>query len=131
MLSRSARKLETALLSCSRQSLPRPARLYSTPTKRVNAPAHATASAPSPDAFPPYMSPEGNSWQHQMEDFLRRQTPYTILPTPSPAAKQKELQAMLITDSATQDLISIVGACLHNLYDVPRAKQVFDDLRES
>ena len=77
------------------------------------------------------MTAEGNSWQHQMEDFLRRQTPYTILPTPSPAAKQKELQAMLITDSATQDLISIVGACLHNLYDVPRAKQVFDDLRTS
>lgn len=77
------------------------------------------------------MSPEANSWQHQMEGFLRRQTPYTILPTPTPAAKTKELQAMLITDSATQDLISIVGACLHNLYDVPRAKQVFDDLRTS
>ena len=131
MLSRSARKLETTLLSCSRQSLPRPARLYSTPTKRANAPGLATASAPSPEAFPAYMAPEGNSWQHQMEDFLRRQTPYTILPTPSPAAKTKELQAMLITDSATQDLISIVGACLHNLYDVPRAKQVFDDLRAS
>ncbi|EIW76844.1 DNA/RNA polymerase [Coniophora puteana RWD-64-598 SS2] len=34
-------------------------------------------------------------------------------------------------DSPTQDQLSVMDACLHNLYDVPRAKQVFEDLRQS
>ncbi|KZT65063.1 hypothetical protein DAEQUDRAFT_677456, partial [Daedalea quercina L-15889] len=129
MLSRSARRLETTLLSCSRQSLPRPARLYSTPSKRANAPALATAFAPPEEAYPAYMPPGEGSWQHEMETFLRRQTPYTILPPPPADGNQKGLQAILFSDTPTQDQISIVGACLHNMYDVPRAKKIFDDLR--
>ncbi|KAH9919050.1 DNA/RNA polymerase [Fomitopsis serialis] len=130
MISRSARKVETTLLSCSRQSLPRPARLYSTPSKRANAPALATASAP-PEPFPAYMPSSSAHSQHDMEDFLRRRTPYTILPTPPLNATAKDLRTILFTDTPTQDLIAVVGACLHNLYDVPRAKSIFDDLRNS
>ncbi|KIY48559.1 hypothetical protein FISHEDRAFT_43178 [Fistulina hepatica ATCC 64428] len=34
------------------------------------------------------------------------------------------------TDSATQDLLAVMNACLHNLYDVRRAKGIFDRMRE-
>jgi DNA-directed RNA polymerase len=64
-----------------------------------------------------------------MHTFLRSRTHYTILPPPLPQDKHSELNDLLYTDSRTQDLIAAMDACLHNGYDVPRAKEIFDDLR--
>ncbi|KAH9837674.1 DNA/RNA polymerase [Rhodofomes roseus] len=71
------------------------------------------------------------SWQDEMEHFLRRRTSYTILPTPPASANASDLRALLFTDTPTQNLISVIGACLHNLYDVRRAQGIFNDLRKS
>ncbi|OCH85018.1 DNA/RNA polymerase [Obba rivulosa] len=65
-----------------------------------------------------------------MQGFLRRRTPYTILPTPLPAETgSSALNDLYFTDSPTQDAVSVMDACLHNLYDVPRAKHIFEQLR--
>ena len=137
MLSRAARlaRLGTTLLPYSRQSLPRPARLYSTPSKRANAPAFAAQQSPftRPD-YPAFMPAEKNQGEPfplstDMKVFLRRRTPYTILPTPLPDDRSSELNQLYFTRSPTQDLFSVMDACLHNLYDVPRAKQIFERLR--
>lgn len=121
-----SRKMETTLLSYSRQSLPRPARLYSTPTKAANAAALATSPISRAGTIPV----EGLAIDTEMQGFLRRRTPYTILPTPLPTdAPSSALHDLYFTDSPTQDLVSVMDACLHNLYDVPRAKQIFEQLR--
>ncbi|KAI0640997.1 hypothetical protein C8Q79DRAFT_892484, partial [Trametes meyenii] len=120
-----------SLASYTRQSLPRPARLYSTPTKKVQAEAVPTPAGPSAD-FPPFMaSPSGSSIHQEMHGFLRRRSQYTILPTPLPSDVAADAVDYMFTDSSTQDSISIVDACLHNLHDVPRAKEIFDRVRES
>jgi len=64
-----------------------------------------------------------------MHTFLRSRTQYTILPPPLPLDKRSELNDLLYTDSPTQDLLAVMDACLHNGYDVPRAKEIFDGLR--
>lgn len=97
----SARRLETTLRTCSRQRLPRAARL-----------AGAVAF-------------------NDMQGFLQRQLPWTILPPPLPDDRKSALNTFLFTDSPTQDQFAVMDACLHNLYDVPRAKQVFERLRKS
>jgi DNA-directed RNA polymerase len=139
MITRSARKLETTLVSYSRQRLPRPAR-YSTPTKRAQAPALAQAPAPLPD-YPAYMppppapsgplSPMGAESLAAMESFLKRAPSYTVLPTPEPDAPLAggQVGGLLFTDTNTQDRLAFIDACLHNLQDVPRAKHVFDTFR--
>jgi DNA-directed RNA polymerase len=66
-----------------------------------------------------------------MNGFLKRRTPYTILPTPLPDDRASALNNFYFTDSPTQDQLAVMDACLHNLYDVPRAKQIFDQLRTS
>ncbi|PCH42894.1 hypothetical protein WOLCODRAFT_33416, partial [Wolfiporia cocos MD-104 SS10] len=68
---------------------------------------------------------------NEMEGFLRRRTSYTILPTPLPSDQSGTLNDFYFTDSPTQDLLSVMDACLHNLYDVPRAKGIFERLRQS
>ncbi|KAG9311110.1 DNA/RNA polymerase [Chiua virens] len=135
----SARKLETTLVSYSRQCLPRPARLYSTPSKKANAPAAAFAQlqVPHPDAvrFTTQKDPlteEGVSFVNNMRGFLHRRVPYTILPTPLPdQCHSTVLNTYFFPDSPTQDQLAVMDACLHNLYDVPRAKQIFERLRKS
>lgn len=131
MIPRAAHRLETTLLS-SRQGLPRPARLYSTPSHRANAPALATAQIPRPD-YPAFLSPTDgrsqNAFVTDLEGFLKRRAPYTILPTPLPSDRASEENSLWYTDSQTQDLLAVTEACLHNLYDVPRAKSIFDRLR--
>jgi len=126
------KSLETTLLSYSRQALPRPARLYSTPsTARCN--AHLAQSLSAQPELPPYMSrPKGRNGvtvPEDMHDFLKRNTPYTVLPTPLPTDQNSHLNDIYFTDSPTQDLLAVIDACLHNLYDVPRAKQIFQGLR--
>lgn len=64
-----------------------------------------------------------------MQGFLRRRTPYTILPTPLPDDTSSELNDFYFTDSPTQDQVAVIDACLHNLYDVPRARAIFNRLR--
>ncbi|THH14382.1 hypothetical protein EW146_g5951 [Bondarzewia mesenterica] len=129
------RKLETTLLSYSRQRLPRPARLYSTPTKRASFPS-VTTPPPAPEEFPAFLgtpqsaAPAGAELEKSdMVSFLRKATPYTIIPTPLPMDQQSAANDMYFTDSPTQDLLAIMDACLHNLYDVRRARQIFDNLR--
>jgi DNA-directed RNA polymerase len=124
----------TTLLSYSRQRLPRPARLYSTPTKATNAPATAFAQVPLPHPdYPSLLAQREVPANHlvAMNGFLKRRTPYTILPTPLPDDRASALNNFYFTDSPTQDQLAVMDACLHNLYDVPRAKQIFDQLRTS
>lgn len=134
------KKVEMTLLSYSRQRLPRPARLYSTPTKRASSPALDAITPSLPDSYPAFLPAhpklpdstgalQGDPHTSDMLSFLRTRTPYTILPTPLPKDKQSELNDFYYTDSPTRDLIAVMDACLHNGYDVPRAKEIFDDLR--
>ena len=128
------KSLETTLLSYSRQALPRPARLYSTPsTARHN--VYLAQSLPPQPELPPYISKldarKDATVSEDMHSFLKRGTPYTILPTPLPADQSSQLNDLYFTDSPTQDLLAVIDACLHNLYDVPRAKQIFERLRNS
>ena len=128
------KSLETTLLSYSRQALPRPARLYSTPsTARHN--AYLAESVPAQPELPPYLSKPNSrndtTGPEDLHSFLKRGTPYTILPTPLPTDRKSPLNDIYFTDSSTQDLLAVIDACLHNLYDVPRAKQVFETLRNS
>ncbi|KAF9463341.1 hypothetical protein BDZ94DRAFT_1148095, partial [Collybia nuda] len=136
MIPRAAQRLETTLLS-SRQSLPRPFRLYSTPSKRVNA-ALATAQVHRQD-YPNFLqtpTPEtplevrNDTLGNELEGFLKRRIPYTILPTPLPSGRSSDINDLWYTDSPTQDLLAVMDACLHNMYDVPRAKNIFDRMRE-
>jgi DNA-directed RNA polymerase len=130
-------RLETTLLS-SRQNLPRPARLYSTPSKRALATAVATAQIPRTE-YPGYFpqpppensaEPRNGSLGHQLEGFLHRRLPYTIIPTPLPSDQSSDANSIWFTDSATQDLLGVMDACLHNLYDVRRARSIFERMRE-
>lgn len=134
------KKTESALLSYSRQRLPRPARLYSSPTKRASAQALDAVSSPLPESYPAFLpahpklvDPTGNVQDtpnaSDMLTFLRSRTPYTILPPPLPQDKDSDLNDLLYTDSPMQDRLSVMDACLHNCYDVPRAKEIFDGLR--
>jgi hypothetical protein len=136
------KKTEFSLLSYSRQRLPRPARLYSSPTNRANAPVFDSAASSIPDSYPAFLPahpkfddptknvPDDPS-NNNMHTFLQSRTPYTILPPPLPLGNHSELNNVLYTDSPTRDRISIMDACLHNGHDVPRAKEIFDNLRAS
>lgn len=132
MIPRTARKLETTLVSYSRQRLPRPAR-YSTPSKRVNAPALAAVYAPPPE-YPAFMPQSAQAqsadtvpFTNDMEGFLQRRQDYTIMATPRPDTPA--VHSDYYTDTPTQDKLALIDACLYNLFDVPRAKQVFEQMR--
>ena len=134
------KRTETTLLSYSRQRLPRPARLYSTPTKRASSPAFDAITPSLPNSYPAFLPAhpklpdsvgvlQGDPSTSDMRSFLRTRTPYTILPPPLPQGKHSELNDFYYTDSPTRDLIAVMDACLHNGYDVPRAQEIFNDLR--
>ncbi|KAK0201027.1 DNA/RNA polymerase [Desarmillaria ectypa] len=129
MLVRTVHRAETTLLA-SRQGLPRPARLYSTPTRRVNAPALATMPAPQPD-FPANLLREAATAQYtnELAGYLKQRTQYTFLPGVRPNDSSSPSNNEWYADSATQDLLAVMDACIHNLYDIPRAKSIFDRLR--
>ena len=65
----------------------------------------------------------------EMRGFLARQQQFTVLPTPLPHDVKSKNNDLFFIDTPTQDSVAIVNACVHNLHDVPRAKQVFDLLR--
>jgi DNA-directed RNA polymerase, mitochondrial len=127
----SARRLETTLVSYSRQSLPRPARFYSTPTKSAYAPALAQVSSPDLGFGPiiPKTPPVEPVVNDDLQRFLGRRPQFTMLPTPLPDDKSSALNDFYFPDSPTQDLVAVMDACMHNLYDVPRATQIFEKMR--
>ena len=119
-------------MAYSRQSLPRPSRHYSTPTRRNQSPALATIPSTDYSVFMPdsgKLEHEQPGFPGDMKTFLHRRTPYTLVPTPLPADKTSAMNEFYFTDSRTQDLLAVIDACLHNLYDVHRARQVFEQLR--
>ncbi|KAH8107638.1 DNA/RNA polymerase [Cristinia sonorae] len=119
------------VFSISRQSLPRPARLYSSPSKSAQAEAAASVHIPS-SAFPHYQPPPSHSYSYEgMEGFLHSPRPFTVVPTPLPRDRESPLNEIFFANSSTQDQFAVINACLHNLHDVPRAKQVFEQLRSS
>ncbi|KAL5478724.1 RPO41 [Sanghuangporus weigelae] len=132
-----SRKLGTALLSCSRQALPRPARLYSTPSKPVHTPALATVTKPPSEDYAVHMntrqaaagSSNGSTLSEGIHDFLDRKLPYTILPAPVPTDTSSPLNEIVFPGSPVQESLTIIDACLHGCYDVPRAQYIFDQLR--
>ncbi|KZT25042.1 DNA/RNA polymerase [Neolentinus lepideus HHB14362 ss-1] len=133
MIPRTVRRLETTLLPYSRQCLPRPARLYSSPSKRANAPALATAHAID-ESYPAFMPTRQEDIQPGpsvgMRGLTKSPPKYTILPTPLPEdAESSPINDFYFTDSPTQDSLAIIDACLRDSYDVPRAQRVFNELR--
>lgn len=137
MIPRAAKRLETTLL-LSRQSLPRPARLYSTPSQRASAPAAATQQVlhPSYQFLPSGPSKSAENEAHhkfptEMATFLHSPPRYTVLPTPIPNTSPSSKNSTWLTDSATQDALAVMDACLYQQFDVPRAKGIFDRLRRA
>ena len=45
---------------------------------------------------------------------------------PLPSDRYSELNDAYYTDSPTHDMIAVMDASLHNCYDIPRAKEIFD-----
>ena len=146
MIPRVAKRLETTV---SRQRLPRPARLYSSPSARNEAPAMATAQTQPPPDFPAFnpkfatpssstlsTSPSpyevaGTPLSELISEYLERKPQLTILPTPlPPGSGSVDGYNQWFKDSRSQDMAGIIDACLHNLYDVPRAQNVFERLRQ-
>ncbi|KAF9078309.1 hypothetical protein BDP27DRAFT_1378803 [Rhodocollybia butyracea] len=64
-----------------------------------------------------------------MELFLQTPPRYTVLPAPVPIQSPSQKNATWLTDSATQDSLAVMDACLYQSFDVPRAKGIFERLR--
>jgi DNA-directed RNA polymerase len=133
------RRVEKTTWLLSRQALPRPARLHSTPTRRANAPALAAAEHSRNIEFPSFVvhrqapaprPKDENRILNDLERFLLRDRTYTVLPPPPPLDAPASVETWY-TDTLTQESMSIMDACLHNLYDVPRAKIIFEQLRQN
>lgn len=137
----SAKSFDATLALWSRQNLPRPARfarLYSVPSRKLQAEALATASPPPVVDYPSYMpAPESSktatgSQLDGVRGFLRQGIPYTFLPAPLPddVAQSSQEHHYYYPTSQTQDSLAIIDACLHDCFDVPRARFVFKELRQ-
>ena len=72
---------------------------------------------------------------NDMGSFLKRRLPVAVIPTPLPDGQSPSVQPTIhnfyFSETSTQDQLSIIDACIHNFYDVPRAMQVFEQLRKS
>lgn len=82
------------------------------------------SQSPSPSNFYPLSG-------FSISSALDREVPFTLLPTPLPEDRSSPLNEMHYTSSRTQGALAVIAACLHQSYDVRRAKMVFDDLRTS
>jgi DNA-directed RNA polymerase len=65
--------------------------------------------------------------QIQRMEELRNQ-PLTLLPTPMPEDMPQNEQ--IFPSSKKQQSLAVIAACLRDLYDVPRAEEIFHRLRE-
>jgi DNA-directed RNA polymerase len=69
-----------------------------------------------------------------MKSFLRRDNELTILSTPLPEGTSSNGSAIpdsdVFHDTHTQDKVAVIDACMHAQADVPRAKAIFDKLRD-
>ncbi|KXN82382.1 DNA-directed RNA polymerase, mitochondrial [Leucoagaricus sp. SymC.cos] len=139
MLPRAVRRLETSLL-LSRQALPRPARLYSTPSRPSRSPGLAAQQVPQTEIpYPTFLNVQPKTKAaprpereerilNDLERFLVRDKTYTVLPPP-PSTDSSTRGDTWFADNTIQESMSIMDACLHNLFDVPRAKVIFSQLR--
>ncbi|KAH9925646.1 DNA/RNA polymerase [Epithele typhae] len=137
MIPLSRRNVATRAASYTRQSLPRPARLYSTPSQRLNAPAEVfSASSTPPPEYPAYLpspsavpSTASSADLHRdLDAFLKTRPSYTVLPNPS---VEPGVHPELYPDGDTQHSVAIIDACLSEYTDVPRAKAIFERLQSS
>ncbi|KAF7293147.1 DNA-directed RNA polymerase [Mycena chlorophos] len=64
-------------------------------------------------------------------ELSRAAGPHCNAPPPLPQNFRSALNDVWFTNSATQEMLAIMDACLHNLYDVPRAKTIFERLRDT
>ncbi|KAJ7619446.1 DNA/RNA polymerase [Roridomyces roridus] len=64
-----------------------------------------------------------------VKNFLAQPAQYALLPTPLPVDCSSDANDYWFSNTSTQELMAVVAACLHDLYDVPRAKGIFDRLR--
>jgi len=87
----------------------------------------AAAAQPSELVFPLFPPPADPIFEHGLSSFLHRPVPLTIVPQLYPDT-QKSLNAWY-PDTKAIEMTGIIDACLHNLYDVSRAKTVFARLR--
>jgi len=87
----------------------------------------ATAAQPNNPLFTPFPPPADPVFEHGLSTFLHRPVQLTIVPQLYPNSQQN-LNAWY-PDSQAIEMTGIIDACLHNQYDVPRAKTVFARLR--
>jgi hypothetical protein len=116
-----ASRPRTALAACS---------FFHTSTCRRNQAAQAALQVePQITLMSDYKQPKKPQSQlvQQMGGFLRRGIPPVKTPTISTASSDHKYWFL---DAATQDSLGILDACLGNLYDVPRAKALFDRMRK-
>jgi DNA-directed RNA polymerase len=53
-----------------------------------------------------------------------------MLPAPRPLDSKSDANSYWFVDSPTQELLAVMDACLHGLFDVERAKGIFDRMRQ-
>ncbi|CAE6354241.1 unnamed protein product [Rhizoctonia solani] len=93
--------------------------------------AVAAAKLPAVPRFEVRHTPQAaqslQSKQMQRMEELRSQ-PLTLLPTPLPEDMPQNEQ--FFPSSKKQQSLAVIAACLRDLYDVPRAEEIFHRLRE-
>ena len=109
-------------------------RTYSTPTKRVNASAEATMTAPMTSPLPPpfvYKTPREKDVFPLSTSTLTAPRPLTILPGPLPDDPFAQRNQAIYPSPPITRSLAIIDACVYNLHDVPRAKRLFEELVEA
>ncbi|CAE6464323.1 unnamed protein product [Rhizoctonia solani] len=75
---------------------------------------------------PPPVQPLQNRQIQRMEELQRQ--PLTLLPTPLP--EHMPQNEHYFPSSKKQQSLAVIAACLRDLYDVPRAEEIFNRLRD-
>ncbi|KAJ7260885.1 hypothetical protein B0H12DRAFT_1106881 [Mycena haematopus] len=85
--------------------------------------------APPRASSRPYATAAMAMRRDDLQNFLQRPQTYAIIPPPLPQEYTSEANDYWFSDSTTRELMAVMNTCLYNLYDVPRAKGIFDRLR--
>lgn len=106
-----------------------------TPARQIS--AHSASRAPAlaqavQVSQPGPSTPQADeALSENIRSFFRRSHPYVVIPTPVPYGEEtSSSHDYYFPDSPTQDMLAILDTCLHEAYDVPRAKYVFEMLRQ-